>query len=251
MIILATDYAGYKIVEYLINIKEPISFLVLDTKDRGVYNDTIEKAYRLGYKNEKIYNQYDLADGKFLEQLKRTNLNLGLLAWWPYILKSEILLVPKMGWLNLHTSYLPYNRGKHSSFWSIVEQTPCGVSLQFIDEGIDTGDIVARKEIDINWEDTSEMIHNKCREEVIELFKDNFQDIKNNRLPKIKQNLNEGTYHHSSEIKNIIKIDLDANYTARKLLNIIRAKISPPAYFLDKKKKYSVKIIIKEMKNDE
>jgi len=251
MIVLAADYVGYKIVQYLINSNEPISFLVLYTADRGGYNSKIIDVYTSVYKKETVYNEKHLTSEKFLDLLESSNLELGLLAWWPNILKDRILSIPRIGWLNFHPSYLPYNRGKHSSFWCLVNETECGVSLQFIDEGVDTGDIVARKKIDVSWEDTGKTIYDRCREEIIDLFKSNFSDIKQNRMKRIKQNLSEGTYHKSSEINDITQIDLDADYTARKLFNIIRGKISPHAYFYDNQKKYSVEIIIKEIKNDQ
>jgi methionyl-tRNA formyltransferase len=46
--------------------------------------------------------------------------------------------------LNLHISFLPYNRGAHPNFWSWVEGTPSGVSIHEIDAGIDTGPVVAQ-----------------------------------------------------------------------------------------------------------
>lgn len=250
MIVLAADYVGHKIVEYLINSNESISFLVLDTKDRGGYNGKIKDMYCSAYSKKTLHYQESLSDDKFLDKVKALNLNLGLLAWWPYILKGKILSIPKIGWLNFHPSYLPYNRGKHSSFWCLVDETDCGVSLQFIDEGIDTGDIVASKRIKVSWTDTGKTIYDRCREEIIDLFKKNFKDIKQNKVNRIKQKPNEGTYHKSSEITDIVKIDLDANYQARKLFNIIRGKISPPAYFYDNQKKYNVEIKIKEVKDE-
>lgn len=46
--------------------------------------------------------------------------------------------------INLHTSFLPWNKGAHPNFWSFVENTPKGVTLHVMDEGIDTGPIIAR-----------------------------------------------------------------------------------------------------------
>jgi len=49
--------------------------------------------------------------------------------------------------INLHPSLLPWNRGAHSNFWSFLEDTPKGVTIHIIDEGIDTGDILLQKKI--------------------------------------------------------------------------------------------------------
>ena len=186
--------------------------------------------------------------------LKNSRPHLGILAWWPYIVKEKILTVPQNGWLNFHPSYLPFNRGKYPNFWCLVDETKCGVSLHFIDEGIDTGDIVARREIEPNWEDTGQTIYEKGISEIISLFKESFQEIKGNRLKRIKQNPKEGTYHKPKEMNEICEINLDKSYTGRKLLNILRAKMfppHPPAFFYHDGKKYFVEIKIKETKNNE
>ena len=47
--------------------------------------------------------------------------------------------------INLHISYLPFNRGAHPNYWSFKEKTPKGVTIHFMDEGIDTGPILVQK----------------------------------------------------------------------------------------------------------
>lgn len=51
--------------------------------------------------------------------------------------------------LNLHTSLLPHNRGAHPIFWAAALGNPFGVSLHQIDEGVDTGPVFAREQIDL------------------------------------------------------------------------------------------------------
>lgn len=259
MIILASDYVGFRVVEYLTNIKEHISFLVLDKKDKGGYNGDIEELYRSSYQSSYQYNNIgtiitdeDLRDDNMLNNIESKKPNIGILAWWPYILKGKILDTPRLGWVNLHPSYLPYNRGKHPNFWCLAEGTPCGISIHFVDKGIDSGDIITQKRLDVGWEDTGETIYKRSRDAIVDLFKEHYFDIKNNRLTRTKQNLNNGTFHKSKDIDKVSLIDIDTNYRARDLLNIIRAKMfsqHPTAYFYDNNKKYSIKIIIKEIDN--
>lgn len=254
MIVLASDYVGFKIVEYLVSLREQILLLVLDSNDKGGYNKHIEKVYRSYDKQGVIITEKELKDDKILDYIEAKKLDFGLLAWWPYILKERILTIPHFGWLNFHPSYLPYNRGKHPNFWCLVEGTPCGISLHFIDEGVDSGEIVAQKKIDVGWEDTGETVYGKSREAIINLFKENYMDIKSNRLPRIKQSRNSGTFHKAKEIDITSQIDLDSNYSARDLLNIMRARMFPPhptAYFYENGKKYSIEIIIKQIKGDQ
>ena len=49
--------------------------------------------------------------------------------------------------VNLHISYLPFNRGAHPNFWSFYDNTPSGVTIHLINEGIDSGPILFQKKI--------------------------------------------------------------------------------------------------------
>ena len=63
------------------------------------------------------------------------------LAWWPKIVLDYIVDAPNVGVANFHPTFLPYDRGKNYVFWRLVEGTSFGVTLHFVDEGIDSGDI--------------------------------------------------------------------------------------------------------------
>jgi methionyl-tRNA formyltransferase len=62
-----------------------------------------------------------------------------------HILKKSILDKLKNEPINLHISYLPWNRGADPNLWSFIDGTPKGVTIHFIDDGIDTGDIIAQR----------------------------------------------------------------------------------------------------------
>ena len=51
--------------------------------------------------------------------------------------------------VNLHTGYLPWNRGMYPNVWPLVDWSPAGVTLHWMDEGIDTGDIIAQWRVDV------------------------------------------------------------------------------------------------------
>lgn len=249
MIILCSDYVGFEVIKFLIDSNESISHIVLDSSDKNNFNAKIIDRYKCKFPENQIYFEDILNDEKFLLDLEKQNIEFGILAWWPNILKGKILNITKRGWLNFHPSFLPFNRGKHPNFWCLVDETICGVSLHFIDEGIDSGNIVAQKKLNTSWEDTGKTIYEKSCDLIIELFKETFQKLKSNQLIQTKQNTNEGTFHKSIELDLISEIKLEENYKARKLMNILRARTfspHPSAYFYDNGKKYSVKIMITE-----
>lgn len=67
------------------------------------------------------------------------------------ILRAPIIRIPKLGALNVHTSLLPDYRGTHSEFWQVLDGNldRAGVSIHFIDEGVDTGDIVLQEGVEM------------------------------------------------------------------------------------------------------
>ena len=62
---------------------------------------------------------------------------VGILAWWPKIISNKLINLPRKGFINLHNSFLPFNRGKHPYFWAFYEDSPYGVTIHKVDEGID------------------------------------------------------------------------------------------------------------------
>ena len=250
MIILASDYVGLRVVEFVASREERVLFVVLDDKDKGSFNHQIEHVCSTELKETSVVTSSLLRDPGFLDRVSSANPRLGILAWWPNILEGKILDIPRSGWLNFHPSYLPFNRGKHPNFWGLVDNTPCGVTLHYLGETIDGGDIVAQEALEVSWEDTGETVYKRSRELTLDLFKKNFDKIIADSLPRKPQDPDLGNFHKAKEIDAASRIHMDSKYTARNLLNIIRARMfpsHPTAYFYDNGKKYSLEVVIKEI----
>ena len=102
--------------------------------------------------------------------------------------------------VNLHISYLPFNRGAHPNFWSWVEGTPSGYSIHHIDSGIDTGDIIAQEKLlDADRTMTFSEVYKKLIVGIEELFIQKFDMILNGDYKTLKQP-KRGTFHQSSEL---------------------------------------------------
>lgn len=89
-----------------------------------------------------------------------------------HIIKSDVVNHLKDRIINLHISYLPWNRGADPNLWSFLEDTPKGVTIHYMDEGVDTGDIIAQKELCFNnGQHTLATTYAYLQEEMISLFK--------------------------------------------------------------------------------
>ena len=150
-----------------------------------------------------------------------------------HILPSKVLATAKRPIVNLHISYLPYNRGAHPNFWSFFDGTPSGVTIHFLDEGIDTGDILFQRYVNFdNGEITFKDAHTRLVGEIETLFKENLTAILHNELVPFKQR-GDGTFHHVEDLpiefsgwsanitEEIARLDeLDISISNKKLLLI-------------------------------
>lgn len=246
--VFAADFVGCEIIKFLKKKGEPLPCLVLDAKDSKGMNSTILASSNA----QKIFDSDSLYAENTMLQLRDMSLDLIILAWWPYIIKECVIAIPKLGCLNLHPSYLPYNRGKDPNFWSLVEDVPYGVSIHFVTTGIDNGDIVFQSRIEKSWEDTGKTLYEKAVTKIVKLFADNFEHIKNGNLPRQPQDLSKGSFHRRKELDLASMIDLNKNYRARDLLNLLRARTfapHPAAWFIDNDEKFEVRINIQKVSN--
>ena len=113
-----------------------------------------------------------------------------------YIIKKKVLKCFDRRALNLHMSYLPWNRGADPNFWSILEDTPKGVTIHIMDERIDAGDILCQEEIFFEGDDTFRTSYEKLERAIEKIFIGGWPRIKNDELRSIGQS-GRGSYHKS------------------------------------------------------
>jgi methionyl-tRNA formyltransferase len=127
-----------------------------------------------------------------------------------YIISSEKLKKLKNNIINLHISYLPYNRGSNPNYWSFKDRTPKGVTIHFIDEGIDTGPILVQKQCSFDKTHTLESSYNILKETVEVLFYDSFDDIVSGKIqPKLQKGI--GSVHYKKDLTEPIDYKLNIN----------------------------------------
>ena len=120
-----------------------------------------------------------------------------------YLIPREVLELLPGRIINLHTSLLPYNRGSGPNFFSFLDDTPKGVTIHLVEEGLDTGDILCQREIVFDEErETFASSYDRLLSEIKGLFQENWEDIKAGRLTPVKQE-GGGTYHKMKELEAI------------------------------------------------
>lgn len=117
-----------------------------------------------------------------------------------HIIKSDILALFFQKAINLHISYLPWNRGSDPNLWSFLENTPKGVTIHYLDDGLDTGDIIAQKKVNHQPDDTLETSYNRLAEKIEQLFRQVWPEIRSGQLKAIPQQ-DGGTSHRKRDRK--------------------------------------------------
>lgn len=111
------------------------------------------------------------------------------------IMKGDVLKQYKNRIINIHISLLPWNRGADPNFWSWFDDTPKGVSIHYIDAGIDTGPIVAQHQIR-SWRrgETLKSSWLQLIASARELFQREWSDIRDGKVV-IYQHRETGSFH--------------------------------------------------------
>jgi methionyl-tRNA formyltransferase len=136
--------------------------------------------------------------------------------------------------VNLHISYLPWNRGADPNFWSFIKDTPKGVTIHYIDEGFDTGDIIVQKPVDFNIEaETLATSYQKLQDEIQALFKDHWYSIKSGKCARQKQPA-EGTLHRSRDKERFTDLLTDGWNTSVSVLYEYAGDLQMSRAFWDK-----------------
>ncbi|MDD5041849.1 MAG: formyltransferase family protein [Candidatus Peribacteraceae bacterium] len=125
---------------------------------------------------------------------------------FPYIIPKEILTLPRVGTLNLHPAFLPFNRGWNTPTWAIVEGTPFGATLHWIDEGIDTGNIALQEHVEVLPTDTAHELYQRALQAEERIFERAIPLLQSQSLPRLPQS-GEGTSHAKGDIERIRDLD--------------------------------------------
>jgi methionyl-tRNA formyltransferase len=182
---------------------------------------------------------------EFFNELKKLGPDLICVAAYGKILPKNILDLPPHGCINVHASILPKYRGAAPINWAIIRgEKVTGITTMKMDEGMDTGDMLLKKEIPIEDEDTGETLSQKLSYIGAELLIETLKLLKEGKLNPIPQDHSQATYapmlkkedgkidwsKSAEEVRNLIRgaLPWPGAYTTLdgKLLKIYKARIS-------------------------
>jgi len=188
-----------------------------------------------------------------LDIVRKTSPDLLVSVGFDHLVPPEILEVPSEGALNLHPSYLPYNRGKSPNVWPLIEDIPAGVTLHSMDAEFDTGAIIAQRRVETEFSDTGKDLYKRLEDAQFELFTDVWPEIESGDVEQTPQDDTAGSYYSKSDFVDLCELDPDEELSVKTLLNRLRALTFPPfdnAYIDIDGERYYVDVEIRKASNE-
>ena len=238
------DKAGFNILGVVTNPDKP--------KGRGMKMvSSPVKEYALE-KNIPVYQPIKVRNNpEFIEEVKKMNPDVICVVAYGKILPGELLKIPKLGCINVHGSLLPKYRGAAPIQWAVLNgDKKTGITTMYMDVGMDTGDMILKKEVDIGDNETTGELWDKLAKIGGELLVETLNKIEDGTAPREKQGENFTMAPMLN--KEMSKIDWD-NQSAIEIKDLVRGLnpiMGAYCYFNDKKIKFWKVDIANNLENE-
>lgn len=145
-----------------------------------------------------------------------------------HVVPPEILSIPPEGCINIHPGYLPHARGYNPNVWHILEETTPGVTMHYMDDSIDTGDIIARRAVTVDFSDTGRTLYERLETACYELFTETWPSIEQGTVEGDPQDETQARHHRKQEFQDLCELDVHESATVKELLDRLRALTFEP-----------------------
>lgn len=199
-----------------------ISFICVryDTNDNTL--SEFAQKYNIDYLKHK-----DINSEEFLNNISNYNCDLFVSMSFNQIFKTKIINLPRLKTINCHAGKLPFYRGRNILNWALInDEREFGITVHYVDEGIDTGDIILQKCFPITDKDTYNTLLNVAYEECANILYEAINMFKNNKVERIEQKTLHplGFYCTQRKIGDEV---LNWKQSSRMIFNFVRAICKP------------------------
>lgn len=236
------------VLEYLLGRGERPLALLLSGPERASHAAELEALCSF-LPPERVLRGGVFREPAGVEALRALELDLLVCIHFPYLVPAEVLEVPKVGVLNLHPAFLPYNRGWHTPSWALLEGTPVGATLHFMDAGLDTGDVVHQERLHPSPADTANTLYAKLKRLELQVFEAAWPGLAAGSFPRVAQPA-EGTAHKRADLAAEQRIDPGTPVLPGELIDRLRAlttsRVDEAAYLERDGRRYRIQVAIHE-----
>ncbi len=159
------EIAATVLTEIITSGKHQVLAVVTQTdkpKGRGmemVYSDVKKEALKYGIP---VLQPEKASDPAFIQKIRDLQPDIIVVTAYGKILKPALLEIPKYGCINVHASLLPKYRGASPIQWAVINgEKESGVTIMYMAEGLDTGDMILQKELILDEKETAGSLHDR------------------------------------------------------------------------------------------
>lgn len=181
--------------------------------------------------NIQVLQPKKIREESFISSLKALKPDIIVVIAYGQILPKEILTIPEKGCVNVHASLLPAYRGAAPIHWAIIKgEKKTGITTMYMDEGLDTGDMILKDEVEIKEDMTAGELHDVLANLGAKTLLNTLDNIENDKIISIPQDHTMHTYAPMLD-KNVGKIDW--SQSADHIFNLIRGTNPWPGAFTE------------------
>ncbi|MEE2754760.1 MAG: methionyl-tRNA formyltransferase [Candidatus Latescibacterota bacterium] len=207
--LLRLQKAGHEIVSVVLRLRQTDQTLERTANEQGL----------------KTYRPRRVNNSGFVQLVKGWSTDLNLSVSYDQVLKKPMLDLAKRGFVNFHAGKLPDYRGRNVINWAIINgEEEIGLTAHYVDEGIDTGDIILQHTIPVGWTETYGEVLDRVVTGFPDLVCETVDMIDADRVIPVSQSFEMGTYYCRR-----VEGDewLDWSESSRNLHNKVRAITHP------------------------
>lgn len=176
-----------------------------------------------------VFQPVRIREPEALAELDRYEADMIVVVAFGQMLPKAVLDKPRYGCINVHASLLPRYRGAAPIQWAIIDgEEKTGVTIMKMDEGLDTGDMIAKTEVLLDTEETGGSLHDKLSLAGARLFVQTMQDIENGTASYEKQG--DSPSHYAKMLSKQLG-NIDWNRPAVEIERLVRGLNPWPSAF--------------------
>jgi len=238
---LSFHIVGEKALTYLLNDDRSIDAVItLNDKEASMRSGVFNYSALCSKYNVPIYKIDHINSDQSVTLLKQLDLDILFVIGWSQIINRQILSIPKLGMVGVHSSLLPQYRGSAPVNWSIINgEQESGSTLMLLAEGVDTGDIIDQISFPITIYDSCKTIYDKVADANVTMIRKLYDNLYCGNFSYLPQDTSSlGSILPRRKPKDGL---IDWKNTSIDLYNFIRAQTRPypgAFSFIDNSKYY-------------
>ena len=215
-------------------VEAPVGSISTTHTEKDPYESIDEAAGRL---NIPLLCPVNPKDSGFISNIRKLKPDVLIVAGYQFYMTGQLLKMTPLGTINFHTSCLPRHAGMHPGFWAIwYGDKESGMVIHYMDDGIDTGDIIYETRVPVLPGDTINELYDRCWKSSVPLVKDLLEGLESNTLPRKPQDMTRYMYNYE-----IIEKDFQLDFRQPADVLSGRVRMAPGKfYFVLNGEKYYV-----------